>query len=423
VTFELFGPGSATCTGTPVFTSTVAINANGTVTSAPYTPTTAGTYHWLASYGGDANNMAVTGACNDANETTDVAKATPGITTIASPDIGLGAGTLHDNATLTAEANPTSGNVTFQLFGPGNATCSGTPVFTSTVPINANGTVTSAPYTPTAVGTYHWVTAYGGDVNNMAVTGACNDANETTTVTKVAPGITANASPDIVLGGGTLHDTATVNGRVNPVPGATVDFRLYGPGNVTCSGTPVFESLNVTYPVGGGPVQSASFTPTEGGTYYWVVSYSGDANNASMTGTCNEANQSVTVRTTVAAAVTPPPPPAAKVAAPPPPPAPKRGLASINSAVTGCAGKPFRVNVASTGVSRVVFTLDGKQIASLKSKNRGNRFSVLIKPGKLKRGTHRVLAKITFMSSTQTRPKTLRVVFSRCARSAPQFTG
>jgi hypothetical protein len=81
------------------------------------------------------------------------------------------------------------------------------------------------------------------------------------------------------------------------------------------------------------------------------------------------------------------------------------------------------VDIDGKGVGRVVFTLDGKRIATLKAKNRANKFSVLIKPGKLKQGVHRVLARITYLSSTGTNPKTMRVVFSRCSRAKPQFTG
>jgi hypothetical protein len=103
---------------------------------------------------------------------------------------------------------------------------------------------------------------------------------------------------------------------------------------------------------------------------------------------------------------------------------PARGVANISSGGhTGCANKPFRVTVSGKGVSRVVFTLDGKSIATLKRSNRGGQFSVMVNPAKHKVGTHRVLARITFLQSTGTSPKTMRTVFSRCARTAPQFTG
>ena len=60
VTFNLFGPGDNACT-TPFFTSTVAV-AGGSTNSQPFITNQAGTYRWRASYGGDANNAAVTTA-------------------------------------------------------------------------------------------------------------------------------------------------------------------------------------------------------------------------------------------------------------------------------------------------------------------------------------------------------------------------
>ena len=41
-----------------MFTTTKAVNGNGAYTSAAFTPTLVGTYRWVASYGGDANNNA-----------------------------------------------------------------------------------------------------------------------------------------------------------------------------------------------------------------------------------------------------------------------------------------------------------------------------------------------------------------------------
>ena len=47
------------------------------MTSAAFTPPQAGTYRWVASYGGDANSMPVAGACNDPNESTVVSAPLP----------------------------------------------------------------------------------------------------------------------------------------------------------------------------------------------------------------------------------------------------------------------------------------------------------------------------------------------------------
>lgn len=76
VTFTLFGPNDDTCAGAPVLTSTVPLSvtvgqggvATGSAASPPFKPTQAGVYRWIASYSGDADNVASTGRCNDPNE-------------------------------------------------------------------------------------------------------------------------------------------------------------------------------------------------------------------------------------------------------------------------------------------------------------------------------------------------------------------
>ena len=111
-----------------------------------------------------------------------------------------------------------------------------------------------------------------------SITASGRGTSTGTTVAKALPTLATTAAPTLVLGAGTMADNVTVSGRVSPQQGATVDFRLYGPNDATCSGTPVFESLNLPYPVAGGPVVSAPFTPTSAGQYRWIASYSGDAN-------------------------------------------------------------------------------------------------------------------------------------------------
>ena len=128
---------------------------NGNVTSDPFTTVAAGTYRWVAAYSGDANNAAVTTACNDANESVVVTKAAPAIATQASAPATVG-GTISDTATLSGGTGPT-GTITFNVFGPNNATCSGTPAFTSTVTVAGNGNYLSGPFTATAPGTYRFV--------------------------------------------------------------------------------------------------------------------------------------------------------------------------------------------------------------------------------------------------------------------------
>jgi hypothetical protein len=201
---------------------------------------------------------------------------------------------VSDKATLAGGVAPT-GVIKFNLFGPGDATCTGTVAFTSTKPVVGNGSYTSASFTPTVVGTYRWIAAYSGDANNPPVATACNDANEDVVVSAVAPvTLTARASPDVKLGG-QVSDTATLANGVNPT--GTITFRLFGPGNATCTGTATFTS---TKPVSGnGSYTSAPFTPSVVGTYRWIAAYSGDANNSPVSTVCNAPGQTVRVTGTL----------------------------------------------------------------------------------------------------------------------------
>ncbi len=69
--------------------------------------------------------------------------------------------------------------MTFNVYGPADATCGAAPVCTSTNALNAAGTTaTSTPFTVTAPGTYRFVAVYSGDANYPSATSACNAANE-----------------------------------------------------------------------------------------------------------------------------------------------------------------------------------------------------------------------------------------------------
>ncbi|NND75794.1 MAG: hypothetical protein HKN44_12390 [Ilumatobacter sp.] len=240
----------------------------------------------------------VTASARGTSSGTTVQRATPVIATTASADVALGAGTLTDTVIVTGRANPDpTATVSFRLFGPNDPTCTGTPVFESldvAYPVTG-GPVTSAAYTPTQTGTHRWVATYNGDTNNNTVSGTCGDVTEQTDVSKAQPAIVTTASANVTLGTGDLSDSATVTGRVNPDAGGTVDFRLYGPSDATCAGTPVFESLAVPYPIAGGAVSSGTYTPTAPGTHRWVASYSGDVNNKPATGTCGDATETTVV--------------------------------------------------------------------------------------------------------------------------------
>ncbi len=227
LTFKLYGPNDATCTTAPVYTTTVPLKPLGgvvaTASTGTYTPPAgaAGTYRWVASYPGDGTYKAVAGGCSD--ETVQVTDVTPTLTTVASPGVQAGNGTLTDTATLTGGMAPT-GSITFLLFPPSDPTCAGRVVSAkSTVPVTNPASTTSDPFNPTTPGTYHWIAVYTGDLHNGASQGACTDPGETVVVTPgpAKPGTPAAGSPSTPPG--------SVKGATGPCdPAATARAVLAG---------------------------------------------------------------------------------------------------------------------------------------------------------------------------------------------------
>ena len=194
---------------------------------------------------------------------------------------------IQDLAFLIGPSSPTpTGTITFTLFGPDNVTCADPPIFTSVHPVNNFQTYFSNLFQTTAVGTYRWVAMYSGDANYAPVSTNCNDPNESTVVVQAVPTLTTQVSQTSVLPGEPITDTATLSG-FNPT--GTITFTLFGPNDATCGGDPIFQDNVVVN--GNGNYTSASFTPTIQGTYRWVASYSGDANNEAVSTACNDPNE------------------------------------------------------------------------------------------------------------------------------------
>ncbi len=125
MTFRLYGPDTTpivpTCdVGTLAFTHAlvpIVNNGDGTATaeSDEFMPTKAGTYFWIATYNGDANNEAVSGVCGDQGETSVVDKASPTISTSATNGTLPGA-SIHDVATVKGLTSDATGTVAFSLW-------------------------------------------------------------------------------------------------------------------------------------------------------------------------------------------------------------------------------------------------------------------------------------------------------------------
>jgi hypothetical protein len=290
ITFNLYGPSpTADCT-TSIYSDVVTVSGNGDYSTSNGTdpggfdPTTAGSYFWVASYSGDTNNKAITGAnaCGVAGETSVVNQVTPTlVTTDSSSSITLGS-QISDSATLSGSHNA-MGTITFNLYGPNNSgvDCSDNQItsFTQsmTALVNGDGTYPSGDYSPSEAGTYYWQAVYSGDTNNASVSSECDAmSNESVVVNQVTPSISTTASPSSTLVGSAISDAATVAGGDSPT--GTVTFRLYNNPNGT--GTPLFTSANI--PLANGSATSGKYTTVTAGTDYWVATYNGDTNNASV---------------------------------------------------------------------------------------------------------------------------------------------
>src|SRR5262249_28712038 len=129
---------------------------------------------------------------NDANESVAVGKKLPAVSTQASAPVTVG-GSIHDTVTLAGGFAPT-GTITVKVFGPNDATCTGPVLFTDSITGDkGNGLYPSPAHAIDHAGTYRFVASYTGDGNNQAVSGACNDANESVRVSN--PGISITKSP------------------------------------------------------------------------------------------------------------------------------------------------------------------------------------------------------------------------------------
>jgi hypothetical protein len=206
-----------------------------------------------------------------------VPKAKPKIKTqVSKAEITVGT-TVTDTATLSEGKNPT-GTITFKVYGPNDATCSGAVAFTDVATVNGNGNYTSDPFTPDAVGTYRWIAGYGGDAQNDPVSGKCNDANEQVVVKKAAPEL--KTVPFVYP-----NDTATLKGLYKP-SGGKLEFKLFP--NKDCTGDPLYTESQVIGSNGDFTTKNTTVKVSTDGTISWVVTYGGDDRNEAATSKCSD---------------------------------------------------------------------------------------------------------------------------------------
>src|SRR5271163_1580454 len=168
-----------------------------------------------------------------------------------------------------------TGQVTFD----NSNTDRGVPQFMTTVAIpRANGTVTV---------TSSWTADQTSDRNadSVTMTAQLSGCSQT-------PGISTTPQPTTAPVGSSVRDVATLTGGFDLT--GSITWRLYGPGDPTCS-NPNAPSVTVTDVSGDGSYTSPPLTPTQAGTYHWVATYDGDANNNAVSGICSDLGEVLTI--------------------------------------------------------------------------------------------------------------------------------
>ncbi len=286
VSFYACAEGVSPCTpsGSPFDTESLSGTANpASVTSAAFTPTSAGTWCFAAVYSGDGNYAGSSDQSADECYTVTTAPSSTTSTPTHS-SIALG-GTNTDGATVTGSVSgldPT-GTVSFYACAEGVSPCtpSGSPFDTESLSGTANpASVTSAAFTPTSAGTWCFAAVYSGDGNYAG--SSDQSADECYTVTTAPSSTTSTPTHSSVALGGTNTDGATVTGSVSGLdPTGTVSFYACAEGVSPCtpSGSP-FDTESLSGTANPASVTSAAFTPTSAGTWCFAAVYSGDGNYA-----------------------------------------------------------------------------------------------------------------------------------------------
>jgi hypothetical protein len=290
ITFSLFGPENQTCEGSPIESSTAVVHGDQEYLSSEYFPSQTGTYSYLASYSGDAENGPAATACGAPGQSVTVTRATPSLATAASSSVSVGGG-ISDTARLIGGYSPT-GSITFKLYPPGDTTCSLSPIATFFTPIGEEARFKSSSYTALAEGQYLWVASYSGDSRNLPAEGKCGEAGESVLVTQLGLPAALHVRASAVAGEAP-EMTATASLRGTGGAGGALTFLVYGPNDPQCQ----HGALTAfTRPVpGDGEYASDPFDLPEPGTYGFILTYDG-TNGVKAETACGEPGSEAEVR-------------------------------------------------------------------------------------------------------------------------------
>ncbi|MFD7153254.1 hypothetical protein ACFV9C_01560 [Kribbella sp. NPDC059898] len=250
---------------------TVTVTNGGVPDSNAITFNSTGDFYWQAVYSGDANNDSATSACT--SEHLVVTKKSPSIATTLSDTTVTVGGTVHDSATLSGATANAGGTVTYTVYT--DTACSAGAQDAGTVTVANGGVPDSNPITFNTAGDFYWQAVYSGDPNNNGATSVCT--SEHLVVAKASPAMAT--APNVIP-----NDDATISGAFSPT--GSVTFKLFVPSDLTCSGSAAFSQTVTVNGNGTYSTSNTAFVASTLGTWRWLVTYSGDANNNPTTSAC-----------------------------------------------------------------------------------------------------------------------------------------
>jgi hypothetical protein len=205
----------------------------------------------------------------------------------------LGGNSAYDTASVSGAVAPfaVDGTLTYDFYN--NGACTGIPQSMQTVSVGDTGTAVNSSSTGAlSPGNYSFSATYNGSSYYAA---SSPSSCEPFTLNKATPAIATTQQPASANVGNSIADKATVSAGSSPT--GTVTFVLYSTSAGT--GTPLFTD---TETLSGGVTTSKGFTATTPGTDYWVATYNGDANNASVSSATNAEPVTIKAPTSLKAA-------------------------------------------------------------------------------------------------------------------------
>lgn len=294
IQIRVYGPARTTaaiaCTGTPAAETTVAAAGNGVVTTPAVTLTQPGFYAYQEVVPGGSGAVGLTTPCDVASERVRV-DTQPKVTSTVSAQTVAPDAQITDTIAVSG-LDGEAATVQAALYGPFGSpsavVCTGTPVWTASIPLQGDGTATTAPFTVQASGYYTYRESIPAAGFVRAAQTACADPAETT-VAVGTPRIVTAVSAQRAAPGATITDRAVVSGL--GVLQAPVVVQLWGPfatrGGIGCSGTPYWQGSFTAR--GDGTYTTAKVELTKAGYYSYRETIAAGTAYAAFTAPCAEA--------------------------------------------------------------------------------------------------------------------------------------